>query len=101
MPPLSRTVAIYSVPRFIRNSGSAPLDEAIHHLLAPGLVEIHGELVAVDLRDAAIAEFLVKHAHAHGETCALHCARRHQRTVDGDRLPRPWAGGRASRRPVT
>ena len=65
---------------------SAALDEAVHHLLLPRLVEIDGELVAVDLGDAAIAELLMEHAHADLEPRSFHRARRHQRSVDGDRL---------------
>src|SRR5688572_17860515 len=38
-----------------------PLDEAVENALLAGLVEIDGELVAVDPGYAAIAELLVKH----------------------------------------
>src|SRR6188508_2937220 len=68
---------------------SAALDEAVHHLLLPRLVEIDSELVAVDLGDAAIAEFLMEHAHADRESGALHRARRDERAVYGNRLARP------------
>src|SRR5688500_8629275 len=71
------------------------LDETVHDLLAAGLAEIDGELVAVDLGDAAIAKFLVKNAHAHGEAGAFRRARRHQGALDGQRLARAWAGAGA------
>src|SRR4249920_2385735 len=45
-----------------RGWGSRPLDETIHHLLLAGFLEGDRELVAVDLDDVAVAEFLVKHA---------------------------------------
>ena len=41
---------------------SRPLDKTVDHLLLAGLVEGDGELVAVDLDDMAVAEFLVEHA---------------------------------------
>src|SRR5262245_14095395 len=69
---------------------SNALDEGVDHLLLPRLVEIDGELVAVDMRHAAIAEFLVEHAHADLEPHTFRGARRDQRAVDGDRLA---AGG--------
>ena len=43
---------------------SVPLHEGIQHALLAGLVEIDGQLVAVDRADAAIAEFLVEDALA-------------------------------------
>src|SRR4026209_1629849 len=75
----------FDVPAALQHVQSATLDEAVHHLLLPCLVEIDGELVAVDLRDAAIAEVLMEHAHADRKSGALRRARRHQRAVDGDR----------------
>ena len=66
--------------------GSNALDEAVDHLLLPGLVEIDGELVAVHLSDAAIAEFLVKDAGAHFESRAFGGAGRDQRAFDGEGL---------------
>src|SRR5246127_583541 len=41
---------------------SRPLDKTVHDLLLAGLVEGDGELVAVDLHDMAVAEFLVEDA---------------------------------------
>ena len=41
---------------------SRSFDKAVHHLLLAGLVEGDGELVAVNLHDMAIAEFLVENA---------------------------------------
>src|SRR4029077_1476915 len=46
---------------------SRPLDKAVDHLLLAGLVEGDGELVAVDLDDMAVAEFLVEHAVVEGK----------------------------------
>src|SRR5947208_13931970 len=46
---------------------SGPLHKTIYDLLLAGLVEGDGELVAVDPRDAAIAEFLVEDAVGEGE----------------------------------
>src|SRR6202049_3727966 len=40
---------------------SRALHVGIHHALLAGLVERHGELVAVDRDDVAVAEFQVKH----------------------------------------
>src|SRR5688500_9014621 len=45
-------------------SSTRPLHETIQHHLPPGLVEIDGELVAVDDRDGAGAEFLVEDSRA-------------------------------------
>src|SRR5262245_23950947 len=59
--------------------GSRLFDEAVHDLLLAGLVEIDRELVAVDLGHAAIAEFLVEHAHADAEPRALGRARSDER----------------------
>ena len=44
---------------------SRPLHETIHHALLPRLVELDGELVAVDGGDVAVAEFLVEDAVAY------------------------------------
>src|SRR5215467_13805392 len=41
-----------------------PLHEMIHHLLLARLIERDGELVALDVDDVAVAEFLVEHAVA-------------------------------------
>src|SRR5205085_9896011 len=41
---------------------SRPLHKTIDHLFLAGLLEGDGELVAVDLHDMAVAEFLVEHA---------------------------------------
>jgi hypothetical protein len=46
---------------------SRPLDETIHHALLARLVELDGELVAVDGGDVAVAEFLVEDAVAERE----------------------------------
>src|SRR5215475_6260108 len=46
------------------NSTSHPLHKAVHHLLLPGLIERDGELVALDLHNVAVAEFLVEHTVA-------------------------------------
>jgi hypothetical protein len=46
---------------------SRPLHKTIHHALFAGLVEGDGELVAVDVDDVAVAEFLVEHAVADRE----------------------------------
>ena len=43
---------------------SRPLHERIHHALFAGFVELDGQLVAVDLADSAVAEFLVEDAVA-------------------------------------
>src|SRR4029077_5296081 len=43
---------------------SHPLHEAIHPLLFARSIERDGELVALDLYDVAVAEFLVEHAVA-------------------------------------
>src|SRR5690349_2662799 len=69
-------------------SSSDPLHERIDHLLLPRLVEIDGELVAVDMSDMAITEFLVEHARADFESRALGGTCRNERAVDGDGLPR-------------
>ena len=80
----------FDVSAALQHARSASLDEAIHHLLLSGLIEIDRQLVAVDMDDAPIAEFLVKHAQADGEPGALNRTRRNQRAVDGDGLPGPW-----------
>ena len=54
-PPLPRCAACLF---------SNPLHEAIHHALLAGLVELDGQLVAVDGDDVAVAEFLVEDAVA-------------------------------------
>src|SRR5262249_39848100 len=46
---------------------SHPLHETIDHPLLPRLVELDGELVAVDGGDVAVAEFLVEDAVADRE----------------------------------
>jgi len=57
-------------------SGSSSLDEAVEHLLRPGLLEFYVQLVAVDRHHAAVAELLVEHALADREVglVALHGA---------------------------
>src|SRR5215475_1611745 len=72
-------------PKKAANRSSA-LDKGVDHLLLPCLVEIDGELVAVDVRHPAITEFLVEHPHADLKPCAFRGARCDQRAVDGDRL---------------
>ena len=47
---------------------SGRFDEAVQHLLRPGLLELDVELVAVDRDDAAVAELLVEHALADAES---------------------------------
>ena len=44
--------------------GSNSLDKAVHDALFAGLVEVNGELVAVDLRHIAVAELLMEDAVA-------------------------------------
>lgn len=51
----------------VRLAPSHPLHETIHHALLPRLVEVDGQLVAVDGGDVAVAEFLVEDAVAEGE----------------------------------
>src|SRR5262249_57393489 len=46
---------------------SHTLDKTIHHPLLAGFVELDRELVAVDRRDVAVAELLVKDAVADRE----------------------------------
>ena len=75
---------------------SHPLDETVDHLLLAGLVEIYRQLIAVDLRHPAIAEFLVEHTFADRKPQALGGACRNQRALDGERL----AQGRRRRRPA-
>src|SRR5680860_1862638 len=67
-------------------SASHPLDETVDHLLAPGLLEIDGQLVAVDRGHPAIAELLVENARADIDAGALRRARGHQGPVDGQRF---------------
>src|ERR1700722_3944828 len=43
------------------------LDETVHHLLLAGMVEIDGELVALDVGDIAVTELLVEDAVAGAE----------------------------------
>src|SRR5262249_41817750 len=50
-------------PKKAANCSSA-LDKGVGRFLLPCLVEIDGELVAVDVRRPAITEFLVEHPHA-------------------------------------
>src|SRR5579871_432971 len=45
-------------------SASRPLDKGIDHALLARFVELHGELIAIDLTHFAVAEFDVKHALA-------------------------------------
>src|SRR5207302_1464662 len=50
-----------------RSCGSGRLDEAVEHLLRPGLLEFYVQLVPVDRYDTAVAELLVEHALADRE----------------------------------
>src|SRR5690606_7643341 len=68
-------------------------DEAVEHALLAGLVEIDGQLVAVDAGDVAVAEFLVEDAVADLEGGGHVGHRlRHQLAVDGAALDRGAAG---------
>jgi len=61
------------------------LHEAVHHLLLAGLVELDGELVAVDDADAAIAELLVEDAVADREGRGIAGRAGDQLALDGER----------------
>src|ERR1700757_3773912 len=63
--------------------GLGPLDKTIHHLLLAGLVEGDGELVAVDLDDMAVAEFLVEYAVVEGKFRDRAGGFCHQPALDG------------------
>src|SRR5262245_6995803 len=60
---------------------SHPLHKTVDHLLLAGLLEGDGELVAVDLHDMAVAEFLVEDAVVQGEF-GNRGGFRHQLTLD-------------------
>src|SRR5581483_11058781 len=62
--------------------------EAVHNALAAGLVEVDGELVAVDLGDMAVAELLVEDALAQLEARARGRGGGHQLALDGHRTLR-------------
>src|ERR1700704_5135123 len=62
-----------------------PLHEAIHHALLAGLVELDGELVAVDRGDVAVAELDVEHAVADREGGNRAGRARDQLALDGER----------------
>src|SRR3984885_9680554 len=62
---------------------SRPLDKTIAHLLLAGFFEGDGELVAVDLRHLAVAEFLVKVAIAERELGSCAGGFRDQFALDG------------------
>src|SRR5688572_4533668 len=66
-------------------ASARPIDEAVEHALLARLVEVDGELVAVDAHDAAIAEFLMKHAIARGEACRGFRIARHELALDDAR----------------
>src|ERR1700722_4865026 len=63
--------------------GSHPLDKTIDHLLLAGFFERDGELVAVDLRHLAVAEFLGKDAIAERELGSCAGGFRDQFALDG------------------
>ena len=70
MPPSCPLVASIHVllnQKKTRMARSHPLHKTIHHALLAGLVEMDGQLVAVDGGDVAVAEFQVKHALADRE----------------------------------
>src|SRR5262245_32640075 len=56
----SQAVSTALLPR--RQGVSHPLHKTVDHLLLAGLLKGDGELVAVDLHDMAVAEFLVEDA---------------------------------------
>ena len=66
MVALDYTVSLLA-PASVWPDLSHPLHKAIHHALLPRLVEIDGQLVAVDGGNVAVAEFLVEDAVAEGE----------------------------------
>src|SRR5271167_3088178 len=75
-----------------KSSPSRPLHKTIHHALFAGAVELNRELVAVDRRDVAVAEFLVEHAVAQGEGGDSTGRFRHQLAFDGERQAAGAAG---------
>ena len=64
---------------------SHPLHETIDDALLAGAVELDRQLVAVDGRDVAVAEFLVKDAVAEREGGDSTGRLRHQLALDGER----------------
>src|SRR6185312_5916618 len=76
---------------------SRPCHELVDHLLLACLVEVDGELVALDMSDAPIAEFLMEDAFAARELRGAGVGGLHR---IGLRLDQRWArahaaGGRA------
>ncbi len=71
---------------------SHPLHKTIHHALLAGAVELNRELVAVDCRDVAVAEFLVEDAVAKGEGGHQAGRLRHLFAFDGERQAAAAAG---------
>src|SRR5579864_6620973 len=65
-------------------NASHPRHETIHHLLLAGAVEGDGELVAFDMDDVAVAEFLVEHAVADREGRDGAGRFRHELALDGE-----------------
>ena len=51
--------------KFATRTASHPRDEAVHHLLLAGVVEVDDELVAFHVGHIAVAKFLVEDAVAH------------------------------------
>src|ERR1700736_5664070 len=82
-----------------------PLHEAIHHALLAGLVELDGELVAVDRGDVAVAELEVEHAVADREGGNRAARAGGELALDGERgaglraTTRSRPGGRRSALP--
>src|SRR4051812_36044493 len=72
-----------------------PLHKTIQHHLPPRLVEIDGELVAVDEGDGARTEFGVEHPAALGKGCGGARGLRHELAFDHRR---PAAAGRGALR---
>src|SRR5438477_3948018 len=66
-------------------SRSNPLDEGVDHPLLARLVELHGELVAVDFGHFAVAEFRVEYALTQREGRAGCRAASDDLAVNGDR----------------
>ena len=82
--------------RVKRAEGSNAGHEAVENALLAGLVEVDGQLVAVDRRDVAVAEFLVEHPVADGKEGGLGRHRLGDEfAVDGARLDRGAAGAEA------